>query len=149
MKIHENINEIKEINQNLQKNSSTNLNFKGILKHNLDNENFEKEYVKKHNSSHKVTLFLNSSRDKSKSLQSFYDESKDNNNEEEVQNTKNKFKKRGIKRSVSFKHFVKVFVFDEKKNKNIPKRSGFSKSCVKKQPETESDDISAVYMKSL
>ena len=143
IKIHENINEIKELNQNSQKNSSKNLNFKGILK----KENNEKEYVRKHNSSHKVTLFLNSNRNKSESI-SFDDDSEDNNNEEEVQITKTKFK-RGIKRSVSFKHFVKVFVFDEKKNKHIPKRSAFAKSSLKKQPETESEDISAVYMKSL
>jgi len=150
LKIHENVKEINESNSHSKNNSSKNLIFKGILKHNLENLQ-ENNKIRKHNSSHKVTIFLNTTRNEPKkrdSIISFDDDSDNNNSENDIQITGVKFK-RGRKRSVTFKHFVKVFVFDENKNKHIPKRSVFAKSHLKKQPEDDFEDISSVYMKSL
>ena len=148
LKIHENVSEIKEMNQKSKNNSSKNLIFKGILKHNLEKEKNENLTVRKHNSSHKVTLFLKNSKNKGEPLINFDDDS-DNDSDDDAQIANINFKRGRKRRSVTFKNFVKVFVFDEKKNKPVTRRSAFAKSSIKKKPEMESEDISAVYMKSL
>ena len=127
----------------IKNNSLKDLNYKGILKH---NKLTEEDY--KYQKSNSMYKFPSRKKEESK------EEPLINFNEDELETEGNlnlhNFK-RGNKRSVSFKGFVKVFVFEDKNKKKIPKRSAFAKSNLKhEEPENKSEDnISDVYMKSL
>ena len=136
-------NDNKEESKIIKNNSLKDLNYKGILKH---NKLTEEDY--KHQKSNSISKFPSRKKEESQEepLINF------NEDESETEGNLNLHNfKRGKKRSVSFKGFVKVFVFEDKNKKKIPKRSAFAKSNLKhEEPENKSEDnISDVYMKSL
>ncbi len=140
--------EFKKIIPMTKNNSSSHLRFKGILKHKRETE----PQLRKTNSSYKTTFNTNCDKEKEKSIEEslIHFNETDSENSEEISPRYNNDYKRKKRRSVTFKGFVKVFVFDGKKKKRrIPQRSAFANSKLKKEPENQNDNITEIYMKSL
>ena len=132
----------------IKKNSSSDLGFKGVLKHKTETE----PQLRKTNSLHKITFNLSYDKEKEKSIDeslNHFNET-DSENSEEISPRLNTDYQRKKKRSVIFKGFVKVFVFDGKKKKRrILQRSAFINTKLYKEPENQNDQITDIYMKSL
>ena len=131
----------------IKNNSSSNLRFKGILKHKR-----ETEPIRKTNSLHKTTFNISYDKEKEKSIDEslIHFNETDSENSEEISFRSNNDYKKKKKRSVTFKGFVKVFVFDGKKKKRrILQRSAFINTKLYKEPENQNDQITDIYMKSL
>ena len=132
----------------IKKNSSSDLGFKGVLKHKTETE----PQLRKTNSLHKITFNISHDKEKEKSSDEslIHFNETDSENSEEISPRLNTDYQRKKKRSVIFKGFVKVFVFDGKKKKRrILQRSAFTNTKLHKEPENQNDHITDIYMKSL